>query len=54
MNIADSIETKAGRVAMNNCMSDERATRLLKELTEDEYVLKIKCLKERLGGRRQV
>ncbi|KAI0213947.1 hypothetical protein LSAT2_000967, partial [Lamellibrachia satsuma] len=45
--IADGIEARAGRMTLDARMKYERAGRLIIQLPEGEYVLKIKFLRER-------
>ena len=39
--IADGMRTRAGRLALDARMADERAARLLDSLPEDEFLLKL-------------
>ena len=45
--IADGIEARAGRLALDARMTDKRAAQLLKTIPEGEFILKIKYLRER-------
>ncbi|MEW8689048.1 MAG: hypothetical protein AB2556_24780 [Candidatus Thiodiazotropha sp.] len=44
--VADGIHVRAGRLALDACMKDERAARLLNSLPKDGCVLKLKFLRE--------
>ena len=48
--IADGIHARAGRLALDARMTDARAARLLAALPEEEFLLRIKFLRERTEG----
>ncbi|MEW8687818.1 MAG: hypothetical protein AB2556_18560, partial [Candidatus Thiodiazotropha sp.] len=48
--IADGIHARAGRLALDARMTDERAARLLDSLPEGGFVLKLKFLREQQEG----
>ena len=45
--IADGIHARAGRLALNARMADDRATQLFAALPEGEFILKLKFLREK-------
>ena len=45
--IADGMRARAGRLALDARMADERAARLLDSLPEGEFLLKLKFLREK-------
>jgi len=48
--VADGIEARAGRFALDAQLTDDRAAELLKALPKGEFILKIKFLRERDRG----
>lgn len=48
--VADGIHARAGRLALDARMTDQRAARLLTALPEGEFIMKIKFLRERNDG----
>ncbi|MEW8689311.1 MAG: hypothetical protein AB2556_26105 [Candidatus Thiodiazotropha sp.] len=48
--IDDGIHARAGRLALDTRMTDERAARLLDSLPEGGFVLKLKFLREQQEG----
>ena len=50
IHIADGIEVRAGRMALDARMTDARAAHLLQKLPDGEFILKIKFLREHDEG----
>ncbi|MEW8689106.1 MAG: hypothetical protein AB2556_25070 [Candidatus Thiodiazotropha sp.] len=48
--VADGIYARAGPLALDACMIEERAARLLDSLPEGEFILKLKFLREQNKG----
>jgi len=48
--IVDGMHARAGRLALDACMTDERAAQILAALSKREFLLKIKFLMERVEG----